>query len=204
MDTLLSQLKGQGSPFTSPQPTSNTDKLLDTIHLLSQATLLVAQQLQERKQPTTTYLPTPLPTPKSSTLSSVNKTPPLTPSLAPTLSWVPRAPEHYSLTQPNPITATHTSVPIPTTKPTPPTPHTKRDRKPKSKWTKPSTQPIPSPTSITTTSAPPSRPAQPDQRPAQTDQREPSNQSHPLPTPTRSLLSPEAKAEAKAKRQGTT
>ena len=75
MDSLLSQLKGQGSPFASPSPTSNNvEKLLDTIHLLSQATLLVAQQLQEPTLPAKAkpievqrpHLPTPRPTPKPS------------------------------------------------------------------------------------------------------------------------------------------
>ena len=197
MDTLLSQLKGQGSPFSSPTPTSNNvDKLLDTIHVLSKATLLVAQQLQERKQPDTIHIPTPRPTPKptpkSSPRPSAKKTPSPTPTSAPVLSWVPRAPEYYSLPQPNPITTPPTSAPL-TAKPIPPTPHTKKDRKPKSKRTKPSTQPTPA--------TPPSQ-ARPDQqetpaqtptqthplstipsRPAQTDQREPPAQTHPPPTP---------------------
>ena len=152
MDTLLSQLKGQGSPSPSLQPNSNTDKntvkLLDTIHLLSQATLLVAQQLQKRKQPAPAHLPTPLPTPntspklspkpKSSPASSA-KTPPPKLSSAPILSWVSRAPEYYRLPPPNPTTTTHPSVAIPTKR----TPHTKKDRKPKSKRT--STQPTPTP-----------------------------------------------------------
>ena len=226
MDALLSQLKGQGSPSPSLQPIPNTvktDKLLDTIHLLSQATLLVAQQLQERKQPAPTYLPTPLPTPKSSPVSSakktpspkpkpspapsVTKTPSPKPSPAPMLSWVLRAPEYYRLPPPNPITSTHSSVPTPT-KPVLRTPHTKKDRKPKSKRTPPSTQPIPSPTLATTPATPqavqtalreplappnPTPQVQPDHlelltlstsRSAQTDRREPSTQTHPLPTPT--------------------
>ena len=185
MDALLSQLKGQGSPFSSPQPKpiANTDKLLDTIHLLSQATLLVAQQLQERP----TQLPTPPLTPKSSPVLPAKKTPPPKRTSAPMLSWVPRAPEYYRLPPPNPNTATQTSVPIPA-KPTLRTPHTKKDRKPKSKRTKPSTQPNPSPTppapnpsptpSATTLATP--------SRPVQTDQREPTTQPHPLPTPTSS------------------
>ena len=202
MDTLLLQLKGQGSPFSSPTPISNNvDKLLDTIHVLSKATLLVAQQLQERKQPDTIHLPTPRPTPKptpkSSPRPSAKKTPPPTSIPAPVLSWVPRAPEDYSLPPPNPITTPPTSAPQ-TAKPTPLTPHTKKDRKPKSKRTTPSTQPNPSPTPIATAPATPPRPAQPDQRetpaqplaqthplsmipsrPAQTDQREPPTQHHP-------------------------
>ena len=242
MDALLSQLKGQGSPSPSPKPNSNTDKntdkLLDTIHLLSQATLLVAQQLQKRKQPAPTYLPTPLLTPKSSSVSSAKKTPPPKPQSSPTssaktpplkpsapmLSWVSRAPEYYRLPPPNSTIATPPSVPIPTKR----TPHTKKDRKPKSKRT--STQPTPTttpatPRAVQTDQREPPAPtnptpspsttgqAQPDQReplplstsrPAQTDRREPPN---PLPTPTPSTPSsqtiPDSKAAAKAEKRAS-
>ena len=193
MDALLSQLKGQGSPSTSPsKPLSNTDKLIDSIHLLSQ--LLVAQQLQERQQIT---LPTPPPTPQSSRLSSAKKTPPPKLASTPMLSWVPRAPEYYRPPSPNSST-THTSVPTPTKS----TPHTNKVRKPKSKRTKPQTQPTPSPNPTPTTP----RPAQPDQqeppitappsRPAQPDQRV--NQTHPLPTPTPTTPSTDTDISAKA------
>ena len=179
MDALLSQLKGQGSPFSSPPPNPNSvEKLLDTIHLLSQATVLVAHQLQERHTPVKakphreTRLPTPPLTPKPSPVSTAKKTP--SPKLpAPVLSWVPRAPEYYRLPSPNTTTSTPTSVPSPT-KPTLRTPHTKKDRKPKSKRTKPSTQPNPSPNPPTTPTTP---------RPAPPDQREPLVPLTPSPTP---------------------
>jgi hypothetical protein len=152
MDTLLSQLKGQGSPFTSP----STEKLLDTIHILSQAALLVAQQLQERlpvkAQPKPIevqrpHLPTPPLTPRSSP-PTAKKTPPPTPK-APVLSWVPRSPEHYSLPTPNIST-----TPTPTSSASTPSSskqkqgHTKAQRKPKRKRTKtsnPAPQPITQP-----------------------------------------------------------
>ena len=213
MDTLLSQLKGQGSPFSSPLPISNNvEKLLDTIHLLSQATVLVAHQLQEHNSPVKAkpsretahaYLPTPLPTPKSSPAPSVKKTPPPKPASSSVLSWVPRAPEYYRLSPPNPNLATHTNVATPA-KPTIRTPHTKKDRKPKSKRTNPSTQSNPSPNPSTTPTTP--RPASPDQRgplapptpsptpgSVQTDRCEPPN---PLPTPTPSTLSTHTNTDA--------
>ena len=220
MDALLSQLKGQGSPFSSPPPNPNSvEKLLDTIHLLSQATVLVAHQLQERHTPVKakphreTRLPTPPLTPKPSPVSTAKKTP--SPKLpAPVLSWVPRAPEYYRLPSPNTTTSTHTSVTTPA-KPIPRTPHTKKDRKPKSKRTKPSTQPQPnpSPKPLTTPTTP--RPASPDQRgpvapptpsptsgSVPTDQCEPPN---PLPTPTPSTPAADTKAaeaeRIKAKRR---
>ena len=210
MDALLSQLKGQGSPFSSPfSKPNNVDKLLDTIHLLSQATVLVAHQLQEQNTPVKAkphreaHLPTPPLTPKSSPAPSAKKTPPPKPS-ATMLSWVPRAPEYYRLPPPIPLT-THSSVPIPTKR----TSHTKKDRKPKSKRTNPSTQPTPSPNPLTTPAT--LRPTQPDlkepvapanptptplptPRPVQTDQRDP-------PTPSPSTLSShtETREETKAR-----
>ena len=181
MDALLSQLKGQGSPFSSPPPKPNSvEKLLDTIHLLSQATVLVAHQLQEQNTPVKakprreTHLPTPPLTPKSSPVPPAKKTPPPKTS-APVLSWVPRAPEYYRLPSPNPTTSTSTSVLTPA-KPTSLTPHTKKDRKPKSKRITPSTQPTPSPTPTTTTPATP--------RPVQTDQLGPLAPTNPTPSPT--------------------
>ena len=208
MDTLLSQLKGQGSPFSSPPLISNNvEKLLDTIHLLSQATVLVAHQLQEQKPPVTAKLPTPPLTPKPSPVSPTKKIPKPKPSPTPVLPWVLRAPEYYRPPPPNPTSTTLNSVTTPT-KPTLGTPHTKKDRKPKSKRTNPSTQPNPPPN-------PPSIPATPKPappalqgtlaqtplptplpnppivtpRPAQTDRRDPPNQSHPLPTPSPSSSS---------------
>ena len=225
MDTLLSQLKGQGSPFLSPLPISNVDKLLDTIHLLSQATVLVAHQLQEQKSPVTAKPPkdvrplvrppTSFPTPKPSPPPTGKKAPPPNPSPAPMLPWVLRNPEYYRLTPPNSTTttlssvATHSSVPIP--KPTLRTPHTKKDRKPKSKRINPSTQPNPSPNPPTPTTP---RPALPDQpgpfapltpsptsRSAQSDQCKPPNPPpNPLPTPspTSGSAQSDQRAEKKA------
>ena len=225
MDALLSQLKGQGSPFSSSLPKPNSvEKLLDTIHLLSQATVLVAHQLQEQntpvkaKPPRETHLPTPPLTPKSSPVSSAKKTP-LPKASASVLSWVPRAPEYYRLPSPNPTTSTPTSVPIPA-KPILRTPHTKKDRKPKSKRTKPSTQPNPSPTPPALTNptlspnpitgqaqplsdqraTPAQPPAQPyplftiPSRPAQTDQREPPTQTKPTPSTPPTQTDADAKA----------
>ena len=218
MDTLLSQLKGQGSPFPSPSPISNVEKLLDTIHLLSQATVLVAHQLQEQKSPVPAKPPqdarplvrhpTSLPTPKPSPPPTGKKAPPPKPSPAPMLPWVLRHPEYYHLPPPNPTTtirssvATHSSVPTP--KPITPTPHTKKDRKPKSKRTNPSTQPNPVPNPPTSPATP--RPAPPDQRgplapptpsptsgSVQTDRGEPPN---PLPTPTPSTPPSQPNADA--------
>jgi hypothetical protein len=171
MDSLLSQLKGQGSPFASPSPTSNNvEKLLDTIHLLSQATLLVAQQLQEPTLPAKAkpievqrpHLPTPRPTPKPSPPPTVKKATPLTPP-TPVLSWVPRSPEYYSLPSPNTFTLASPASSVsslatkPTTPFTNPTPssikqqgHTKSQRKPKRKRThlsNPAPQPTPQPPS---------------------------------------------------------
>ena len=134
MDTLLSQLKGQGSPFSSLLPTSNVDKLLDTIHLLSQATVLVAQQLQERNSPVKAKLttearpPTSLPTPQPSPPPTAKKAP-LPTSKAPTLAWVSREPLYYSLF-PKSIATTKTSDKVSSTVPhtstTPPKPITKK------------------------------------------------------------------------------
>ena len=179
MDTLLSQLKGQGSPFSSlPPKHNNVEKLLDTIHLLSQATVLVAHQLQEQNTPVKakpyreTQLPTPPLTTKSSPAPSAKKTPP-TKLSTPVLSWVPRAPEYYRLPPLNP-TSTSTSAVVPAkptsltpAKPTPHTPHTKKDRKPKSKRTP--TQPTPTP------AAP---------RTVLTDQRGPLAPTNSTPSPT--------------------
>ena len=171
MDTLLSQLKGQGSPFPSPSPISNADKLLDTIHLLSQATLLVAQQLQERKQPVKAKptdkptgekrLSTSLPTPKPSPPPTVKKASPRTPT-ALSLSWVPRAPEHYSPpSKTPPFTAPITGTPTtgaPVTAPPPPeklptpTPITTPTPRPIKQLRKPnkrSTPPNPTPQTLT-------------------------------------------------------
>ena len=210
MDALLSQLKGQGSPFSSPLSKPNSvEKLLDIIHLLSQATVLVTHQLQERNTPVNakphreTHLPTPPLTPKSSSVSPTKKTPPPK-SSAPVLSWVPRTPEYYRLPSPNQATPTPTSVLAPA-KPIPHTPHTKKDRKPKCKRITPSTQPNPSLIPSTTTLATPSRPVQTDQRepsaqppstipsrPVQTDERKPPAQTH--------TLSPETEARLAKKR----
>ena len=151
MDTLLSQLKGQGSPFSSPLPTSNVDKLLNTIHLLSQATVFVAQQLQEQKSPVKAKLttearpPTSLPTPKPSPPPTAKKVP-LPTSMAPILSWVPREPSYYSPPSKPIVKKTLTesvSSSIPTTTPT--NPLTKKHRKPKSKQNEPNptSQPVP-------------------------------------------------------------
>ena len=204
MDTLLSQLKGQGSPFTSPPPTSSADKLVDTIHLLAQATLLVAQQLQDRKQPdisklTTEALPptpplTPRPTPKPSSKAPSPKR--MTP--APTLPWVPRAPEHYTppLSKPPALTSTPTPKPTespppkpqvpstnPTTNTTPittPTPnttgHTGKQRKPK---TKRDTTLTPTPQPSTQPSPTPCTQTQPT-----TQSTSPTPSPNPLPTPS--------------------
>ena len=194
MDTLLSQLKGQGSPFSSPLPISIAEKLLDTIHLLSQSTLLVAQQLQGERTntlPTLKSQPISLPTPKSSPFPTPKTSPPpaskSSPPPAPKktskpkpthttpiLSWVPRSPEHY--TDNSSSESIRSTIAMPTTN----TPHTKKDRKPKSKRTKPSTQPNPSPTPTTTTPMPTPRPAPtPIEKPAPTQPKPPT----PMPTP---------------------
>ena len=136
MDTLLSQLKGQGSPFASHQSQAHVEKLLDTIHLLSQATVIVAQRLQRpilnSSTPTnpTTNPTKPLSsrTPKKPTKSvpqptaPPSKPPPLTPQSSPPsskkkdkpttshpklpLQWVPRSPNYYN----SPFTFTSTPV----------------------------------------------------------------------------------------------
>ena len=137
MDTLLSQLKGQGSPFASHSQ-AHVEKLLDTIHLLSQATVIVAQQLQRPTPPSTTPTkPLSLPmkpkktTPQSkkttsqSTASPPKPSPPTPPSSPPSLEkkkktttthpqlplqWVPRSPDYYS----TPTTTTPTRYTSPT------------------------------------------------------------------------------------------
>ena len=140
MDTLLSQLKGQGSPFASHSQ-AHVEKLLDTIHLLSQATVIVAQQLQRPTSPSPTPtkpLPSPTPTklkqptsqPKTTTPQSTaplpKPTPPTPPPSLPShkkekkttttthpqlpLQWVPRAPDYYNA--PTTTTLTRYNTPI--------------------------------------------------------------------------------------------
>ena len=123
MDTLLSQLKGQGSPFASHSQ-AHVEKLLDTIHLLSQATVIVAQRLQRPTPPVnstkpttkhTTPLSSPTKKPKKTvpqpTAPPTKPSPPTPPSPPPSLKkkdkpttthpklplqWVPRSPLYYN------------------------------------------------------------------------------------------------------------
>ena len=193
MDSLFSQLKGQGSPFSSPSPTSNVDKLLDTIHLLSQATLLVAQQLQEREQPVKpkptaeARPPASLPTPKPSPPPTAKKAPLPTPK-APALAWVPQSPEHYSRpTNPHPPLPTTTPTPSPTNPPPPtttPTPspaklqgYCKKLRQPKAKRIQ-APSPTPQPPAHPTPTPQPSAHPMPTSKPLS-----PPTTSTPLPAP---------------------
>ena len=146
MDTLLSQLKGQGSPFASHSQ-AHVEKLLDTIHLLAQSTAIVAQQLQQTTPPSTNPTkstptkPISPPTPKKPKKTTIQSTaPPSKPSLpTPPLSppsfkkkkkktaahpklplqWVPRSPDYYSTpTSTSTSTPTHDNSPPANTTPT--------------------------------------------------------------------------------------